>query len=139
MTAPWSAAAGREMKKSVRGALAVFVVICGAGIAWAGLANTFEVTLDATAKVAYGSLYDVRHSADGVQHIGCSVGVSSGRAHVICEARNAAWASLNCWSDDPEMVKAAQALTDNGYVYFTCDASNVINYLYVSKSSVWLP
>ncbi len=114
-----------------------FVAVAGA--VWAGRANYFETTVNAAAHEAYGSLYDTRNSADNVQYIGCALNIVGGTARVICEARNAASVSLVCTSGDPELVKVAQALTDNGYLFFRCDAANNLTYLYVSKSSVWLP
>jgi hypothetical protein len=121
---------------------AVIVLTGSAGLAWAGAANYFEVTVDAVARKAFGSLYDARRTPDTVQYIGCSVSANAGEsATAICEARNAANVRLTCSSQDPEIVKAAQALTDNGYLFFTCEPApnDILTRVYASKSSIWLP
>jgi hypothetical protein len=109
--------------------------------AWAGRANYFETSVDLAARTALGSLYDTRHSADNVQYIGCSLNYLDGAARVSCEAKDAGLEFLACSSTDPELIKIAQALTDNGYVYFRCDSGtpSSLTYLYVSKSSAYLP
>jgi hypothetical protein len=122
----------------IRIAVAV-VLLLSAGAAWAGRTNYFETSVDTVNKEAYGSLYDTRHSADNVQYIGCYINLIGGVARVNCEARDAASDSLSCGSTNAELVKIAQALSDSSYIFFRCDASYALTYLYVSNNSVWLP
>jgi hypothetical protein len=113
-----------------------------AGVAGAGPANHFEVTVNPSTREAFGSLYDARRSPDNVQFIGCSVSAMAGSAaSATCDAKTAASVRQTCTSQNPEIVKAAQSLTDNGYIFFRCEPapSNVMTYLYVSKNSLWLP
>lgn len=127
------------MKRSVLMAISLTGI---AGLAWAGAVNYFEVTVDPTARRAYGSLSDARRSADTVQYIGCSVSANAGEAaSATCEAKTSASVRLTCSSSEPGMVQAAAALTDHGYVYFQCepDPSNRLTRVYSSKSSIWLP
>ncbi len=125
------------MRSKVMAATAV--IAAAAASAWAGRALYYETTVDPAARTAYGSLHDTRASADAVQSIGCNIQLAGGVATTACEAINAAGVDLYCWSNDPEIVKVAQSLTDRGYLYFRCDASYRLNYLYVSKSSLYLP
>jgi hypothetical protein len=118
------------------------VVLLGLAVAaWAGRANYFETSVDLVARQAIGSLYDTRHTPDNVQYIGCYLQYLDGVARVGCEAKDVASEHLSCTSTDPEMVKVAQGLTDNGYIVFKCDSAtpSSLTYLYVGRSSVWLP
>ena len=124
------------MKKSLVVTLGVLLV--ASSVAWAGRANRFETTVDRAARLAYGSLYDTRVSADAVQYIGCSLNLIAGRANLICEATNAASESLVCQSTNAELIKIAQSVSDSSYLYFTCDEGNNLTYLAVSNNSIWL-
>lgn len=106
---------------------------------YAGKTNYFETTVDMAAGVAYGSFVDTRRTSDFVQHISCSVAGRAGEdPRVTCLARSLTAGPLSCSSSRPEVVAAAQALTDEGYVRFEC-VGGELNYLYVSKGSLWLP
>jgi hypothetical protein len=125
--------------KLVRTAAAVFLLATIAATARAGRTNYFETTVDMAARVAYGSLVDTRRTADNVQHIGCAVSFSVVfGAKVTCLAQSTTAGPLSCSSSRPELVEIAQGITDNGYVRFECDGSE-IDYLYTSKGSLWLP
>lgn len=117
----------------------VLPLLLGTSLAWAGRANYFETQVDPAARTALGSLYDTRNSADNVQYIGCYLNLIGGAARLTCEARDAANDSLSCSSTNAELIKIAQSLSDNSYIYFQCDAGNNLTYLYVSNNSVWLP
>jgi hypothetical protein len=119
--------------------LVSLVLVLSAGAAWAGRTNYFETSVNLVTREAFGSLYDTRHSADNVQYIGCATNLIGGAARVTCEAKDAASESLSCSSDNAELVKIAQSLSDSSYIFFRCDAGNGLTYLYVSNNSVWLP
>lgn len=124
------------MKKSV--VVSLSVLLAAASLAWAGRANLFETQVDLSRRVAYGSLYDTRVSADNVQHIGCSLNLIGGSVNLICQATDAGSETLTCQSMNPELVKIAQSISDSSYLYFRCDAANTLTYLYVGNDSIWL-
>jgi hypothetical protein len=127
------------MTKKTLGLLLVLPMLAGANLAWAGRVNNFETQVDLGARTALGSLYDTRRSADNVQYIGCYLNLIAGAARLTCEAKDAASESLTCSSANAELIKIAQSLGGDSYIYFQCDASNALTYLYVSNNSVWLP
>jgi hypothetical protein len=132
--------AGRQEGSMKRIAAFAIVLAATAGSVWGGAANYFEVTIDLTIRRALGSLYDARHSADTVQYIGCSISANVGEpATVRCEAKRSETVRLTCSSQDAEMVKAAQKLTDHGYLLFQCDEDYALTRVYASTSSIWLP
>jgi hypothetical protein len=114
------------------------VLLVASSVAWAGRANYFETTVNLVTRTAFGSLYDTRASADNVQYIGCSLSSNGGPASLICEAKNAASEKLVCQSTNAELIKVGQSLSDSSYIYFNCDASYNLTYLYVGNSSIWL-
>jgi hypothetical protein len=124
------------MKRSLVATLGVLLV--ASSVAWAGRANYFETTVNLVTRTAFGSLYDTRGSADTVQYIGCSLNSSGDFASLICEAKDAASEKLVCQSTNAELIKVGQSLSDSSYIYFNCDASYNLTYLYVGNSSIWL-
>ena len=125
--------------KIVRTAAAVLLLTSASVTARAGRNNYFETTVDMAARVAYGSFEDTRRTADNVQYIACDVSARLGAdPKVTCLARSTTAGPLSCSSSRPELVAVAQALTDQGYVRFECDG-NDLDYLYISKGSLWLP
>ena len=125
--------------KIARTAVAVLLLASAAVTARAGRTNYFETTVDMAAGVALGSFVDTRRTADLVQYISCSVAARAGDAPTVtCLARSTTAGPLSCSSSRPELVAVAQALTDQGYVRFECDG-NDLDYLYISKGSLWLP
>ncbi len=118
---------------------AVIALLLGAAQARAGRVNNFQTSVNLVTREAFGSLYDTRVSADNVQYIGCAINLVGGAARVTCEARNAANDTLTCGSANAELVKIAQAIGGDSYVFFSCDAGFNLTYLYVSNNSVWLP
>ena len=122
-----------------RTAVAVVLLASAAVTARAGKTNYFETFVDPVGGVAYGSPVDTRHTADTVQYIACSVSFSVvAGTRVTCVARSTTAGPLSCSSSRPEVVAIAQAITDNGYIRFECDGTE-IDYLYTSKGSLWLP
>ena len=122
-----------------RTAVAVVLLASVAVTARAGRTNYFETFVDPVARVAYGSFVDTRRTADNVQYIACDVHARlGGDPTVTCLARSTTAGPISCSSSRPELVAVAQALTDEGYVRFECDG-NVLEYIYISKGSLWLP
>jgi hypothetical protein len=113
------------------------VVLGLAGTLWAGKITRVETHVNLTAGNAYGSLYDARHSADSVQYIGCALYSFAGATRLACQAQDVNANSLSCMSDDPEMVKIAQSISESSYVSFKCTGKS-LSYLYVANSSTYL-
>jgi hypothetical protein len=123
------------MKKAVL----IVTLLAGANLVWAGASNHFETRVDLTRRVAYGSFTDTRASADTTQYIGCDLYLSGGtEARLGCLAKDTALEALSCSTTNPEIVKISQAISDQSYIYFRCDASGELDYLFVSNGSRWL-
>jgi hypothetical protein len=130
------------MRGKVLGA-AVVLLGLAAG-AWAGRTNYFETSVDPAGRIAYGSFYDTRATPDNVQFIACAVyAVAGGVPTVACQAKDLATDALSCSSTDPVLVQVAQGISDNGYIYFRCApggaTATALEYLYVTKGSIWHP
>ncbi|MFP2906391.1 hypothetical protein ACLESD_15270 [Pyxidicoccus sp. 3LFB2] len=122
------------LKVSVVGAL-----LAGTA-AWAGLKSTHYVTINTSAREAFGSYADARGSGDRTQAIGCSIhGFSRGSSTVICQAQDASGFSVYCLSSDPALVTAATSQSDAAYIRFTYDDNGACTYLYVGNSSNFAP
>jgi hypothetical protein len=115
------------------------VLTLGAGVASAGFWHgPTEVYLDGN--YAYGTLYDVRHSADQLQHIGCSTTVGTGWQYAHCRAWSADDEFIYCWSSDPGVIATAQSLDGNSFLAFEVDKNTgQCTYLSVETSSQRLP
>ncbi|MCY1019253.1 hypothetical protein [Pyxidicoccus sp. MSG2] len=108
--------------------------------AWAGVKTVYNVGINTSTRVAYGSMGTARGSADANQYIGCAVlGFSSGSSSVTCLAQDASGVSAYCTSSNPAIVTAATSQSGDAYLYFTYDASGACTYLYVSNLSSYAP
>ncbi len=88
--------------------------------AWAGLVSNPEVTIlhdntDGYVLIgAYGTMTGARYSTDNQQYIGCSAdSVSNG---ISCSARDQIGRYISCYSTDPKLVAAVNAMTDSSYI-----------------------
>lgn len=116
------------------------VALLLAGSAWAGLKQTWSVGVDTSYREAYGQFGSARNSADSTQYISCAVAnYPTGSNIVFCNARNAAGTSGSCSSTAAELVNAARSITADSYLYFTWDATNTCNYIYVANGSHYAP
>jgi hypothetical protein len=115
------------------------VLSLGAGVAAAGYwQGPTEVYVDGN--YAYGTLYDVRRSADGLQHIGCSTSAGNGWEYAHCRAWSADDEFIYCWSNQPAIIATARALDGNSFLAFQVDQSTgQCEYLAVENASQRLP
>jgi hypothetical protein len=88
--------------------------------AWAGLVSNTQVTIlhdsNNTFKLigAYGTLTGARYSADTQQSIGCGDSVNG----IFCSAKDKIGRSVSCYSSDPKLIAAVNAMTDSSYINF---------------------
>lgn len=88
---------------------------------WAGLVSNTQVTILHGGNNgfeligAYGTLTGARYSADNQQFIGCSARVSNG---IFCSARDKIGRYVSCYSSDPKLIAAVNAMTDSSYISF---------------------
>jgi hypothetical protein len=115
----------------------VGIFLASAGLAWAGATNHCETSVLPRSYIASGSFQDTRFSPDSIQYILCDMYLSGGQARLDCLAMDVDQDYLTCHTTDPEIIKIAQYITDQSYIYFRCDANKVIQYLYVSNGSRW--
>ncbi len=121
-------------------ALVPIAALLLASNAMAGQKTSNPVAVDATARVANGSLGSARNSADNLQYIGCAAGaLSFGGTNMYCFAQTADNVYAECQSTSPQLVQAAQAMSGDSYVHFAWDASGTCTYLLVINSSRLTP
>jgi hypothetical protein len=88
--------------------------------AWAGLVSNTQVTIlhdsNDTFKLigAYGTMTGARYSADTQQYIGCSGLVND----LYCSAQDKIGRFVSCYSSDPKLIAAVNAMTDSSYISF---------------------
>ncbi|CAM4339046.1 hypothetical protein [Corallococcus exiguus] len=112
------------------------LVLLAVPVAYAGSKTQFFVTINATARTAYGAMGTARNSADTVQNIYCRTfaDVTLGES-VRCFANNTASGNVSCYSYSPALVRSVQSANDSAYIYFTWDAGGVCQTIDVLKGS----
>ena len=102
--------------------LAGFLV--AAGSVYAGLKVSYPVFVyrypDGTGS-AYGTLSDTRASADTVAYVGCNSNGYQGQRNGGCQARDASSTYGSCWTADPSILAAIEALDSDSTVSFSWD------------------
>jgi hypothetical protein len=104
--------------------------------AWAGAKLAPEVAIGSN--TARGSMVGARYSTDTVQRIGCTLDAKVNQSSVFCAARDRNGVNLSCFSANPGMREAVQALTDSSYIYFAVNSTGVCTYLQVQDDSQFL-
>ncbi|NOK09105.1 hypothetical protein [Corallococcus exercitus] len=116
--------------------MSVALVLLAVPVAYAGSKTAFFVTINTTARTAYGAMGTARNSTDAIQNIYCRTfaDATSGES-VRCFANSAAGVYVSCYSYSPALIRSAQAASDSAYLYFAWDASGVCQTLDVLKGS----
>ncbi|WNG48323.1 hypothetical protein F0U60_32485 [Archangium minus] len=126
-------------KKNVVLGCAMAAVLAGTA-AWAGSRYVGPVTINLSAKEAYGTLGSARNSQDALQFITCDAhAFNDGSKHMSCTAKNASGTSVYCTSTVPVLVETARSLSGDAFVFFEWDASGACTYLGVGHSSEFEP
>jgi hypothetical protein len=108
----------------------------------AGQRMAYEVFIDTAARIAYGSMGDVRNSLDTKQYIECTHWVSAGGEQIFCAAQDAAGIARACYvpaADVPRFRAVVASISDSSNLYFTWSASNLCTYIQVRNSSQFAP
>lgn len=121
-----------------RTVLAGAVLAAVASSARAGEVIIYEVNMSGDS--ASGSLHAVRHSADNVQMLGCSLKYNDvyGKSEVSCTATDHSERILTCSSSEPGFIPIAAGISDYSWIYFKCDKTKLIA-LTAAKISYALP
>ena len=88
---------------------------------WAGLVSNTQVTILHGGNNgfeligAYGTLSGARYSADTQQYIGCYDSLPN---TIFCSARDKIGRVVSCYSSDPKLIAAVNAMTDSSYINF---------------------
>ncbi|RKH85088.1 hypothetical protein D7Y21_23540 [Corallococcus sp. AB045] len=114
----------------------VALALLAVPVAYAGSKTQFFVTINTTARTAYGAMGTARNSADTVQNIYCRTfaDTTSGES-VRCFANNTASGNVSCYSSSPALVRSVQSANDSAYIYFSWDAAGVCQTIDVLKGS----
>ncbi|NOK17292.1 hypothetical protein [Corallococcus carmarthensis] len=114
----------------------VALVLLAVPVAYAGSKAQFFVTINTTARTAYGAMGTARNSTDAIQNIYCRTfaDATSGES-VRCFANNSASVYVSCYSSSPALVRSVQSANDSAYIYFAWDASGVCQAIDVLKGS----
>jgi hypothetical protein len=110
-------------------------------VAHAGFKSYAPVQVDLGRREAWGSLGDTRSTADANAFVSCRVAGSSTATtgNVLCEVSSPAGAWAYCFSSNPSIIAAAQALGPASYFFLRWDAFGTCTYLSVSNASSWKP
>lgn len=128
------------MMKRTAKLLGLSMVLFAVPLAYAGSRSTFLVTIDTVNRNAYGAFGSARNSSDNVQRIYCrTFADTSGAESVRCFATNAAGVGVTCFSTSPTLIRSAQSMVSDSYVYFAWDTSGVCTNLDVLKGSHLAP
>ncbi|MBZ4377396.1 hypothetical protein [Corallococcus sp. AS-1-6] len=114
----------------------VALVLLAVPVAYAGSKAQFFVSINSTARTAYGAMGTARNSADTTQNIYCRTfsDVTAGES-VRCFANNSAGVYVSCYSSAPALVRSVQSANDSAYLYFAWDAAGVCQTIDVLKGS----
>ena len=125
------------MKRSTQTlGMSAALVLLAVPVAYAGSKTQFFVTINSTARTAYGAMGTARNSADTVQNIYCRTFADAALGESVrCFANNAAGASVSCYSSSPALIRSVQSTNDSAYLYFAWDASGVCQTIDVLKGS----
>lgn len=120
------------MKKS----LIISVVMAMSANVFAG-ANYGQETV-IIGNSASGVLSWSRHSADTVQHIGCTLYSDQSGSGGLCVARDKSGNTLFCETTDPEMLKVIATLNPESKLSFSADASSECTGVSVEMTSIFI-
>ena len=128
------------------GALAVAALVAGVGLsgtAQAGAKGANNVYVSASSRVAQGDLGQARSTADSTQFLGCYTqsyrNASGAFEQVNCQARDTAGVYYSCWATEPELVRAARAISGDSFLFFAGDAAGKCTSILVDQSSLYQP
>ena len=98
------------------------------------------MSVNDSVQTASGAMNGARHSADSTQWIGCTVKISSPAtpAEASCKAVSKSGRTLYCETTEPAFVQLAQGQTDYAWIFFKCNADELVG-LTITKSSYSLP
>jgi hypothetical protein len=108
-----SPTAKKLMTLSIAGAVAAISLTASAG----RRTNTNVIIYPGNTG-ATGAMGTVRNSTDTKQLIGCELTGSANSQSVNCYARDSLGHDLNCWTDLPNVVEAAKALSSDSLIAF---------------------
>ena len=122
-------------------AVSLAVMMALSTAAWAGARGGGVVSIVSSGDngTASGTMGTVRHSADTIQYIGCTVSANATAKWVGCSARNASNVTVSCTSWSPEIVQAAHAMTSDAHISFSWDGSGACTALSVRADSRYRP
>lgn len=134
------------MKLGHRSRLLLMAVGCSLGLAgiggtvYAGFKQDQNVTINAGATTASGSVGTARNSADNVQFIRCTVQSFAGANAVFCAARNAANVNFSCSANaNANNFATAVAGIGVGSRLFIAQSGGVCTQIDVTNGSDWKP
>lgn len=115
----------------------VAVLALGVSLAHAGSKVNFYVTIDSVGRTAYGAQGSARNTADTVQRIYCRTFASTGGESVSCFATNNASPAVyvSCSTTNLTLVRSAQSVSDDAYIYFAWNANGQCTAIDVLKGS----
>lgn len=128
-----------RMSKAAIGLCAVAALASTA--VYAGYRSGWQVGVDTVNRNAYGTMANVRASADSNQYIGCSVRTynSGATIYVYCFASDAVGNYGSCNTTASNFVTTAHQINGDSHIYFSWDSSGNCTYLYVDNESSYAP
>lgn len=127
--------------------IAIAMLLLGPSAAMAGLVqpSSVEVSIFSTGGGrASGDMVTARFSKNAVEFLGCGVRriyTIDGSFQVIafCQARTAASVNGACFTEDPALIQALDAISDYSFITFTWNAAGACTAIGTSTQSVYIP
>ncbi len=107
----------------------------------AGRKVPWPVTIDLANRTAYGSLGSTRNSPDTESQLGCSVhyDAANQKNNVNCIAADPKGRSVQCASQQPELVQIALGLNGDSFLQFWWDDNRTCTNILVDNHSIYEP
>jgi hypothetical protein len=130
------------MKRAKEGIHGLFLLagLLAASTAAAGYRWYYPVTISGNS--VSGSLGSARNSPNAIEYIGCAVYGRPTKAWATCWAQDAAGNQVSCYADPalaPSIVTTVAALSGDGLLTFSWDASGNCTQVNVSTRSYYEP
>jgi hypothetical protein len=106
---------------------------------FAGEKRSAPVVVDYNWSFASGAAADARSSIDSKQYIGCSITSTNANTGVRCSASDAQARQATCYSYNPEVVKAVQAVGTDSWIMFQWDAYGYCTQVFIDNNSLNAP
>lgn len=127
--------------------LTLGVLALSSSLAMAGRVQPAPVTVTMNADGsgnASGNMATARASANDVEYIGCGVrardnGAGGATFSAFCQAGDAAGITVQCWTNNRELLDVIQNVADYSFVTFSWNIDGSCSFIGISTQSFYIP